>query len=67
VSVGIREYEIDWTALSFQNTLFLDFKSELILKDRDGIPIDIQSMQGGVFNPEGTLFYQVNGYCTEGR
>jgi len=62
-SDGIREYKIDWEKLRTQNILSLAYNEEIILKDRHSVALDIRSMQGGVFNPEGTLFYQVNGYC----
>jgi hypothetical protein len=38
------------------------------LKHRDGTPVDLQDVQGGVFSDDGTLFYLSNGYydCEEG-
>lgn len=62
-NAGIREYTIDWNTLNASGVLSLSFNRELMLRDRDGATMDIRSMQGGVFNPTGTLFYQINGYC----
>lgn len=60
----IREYDIDWGALGVFGRLDLTFRRQITPSDRDGVtPLNLQSMQGGVFNPDGTLFYTSNGAC----
>ena len=58
----IREYTIDWTQLGASGQLILTFRRQVTLRDRDGVTLNLKSMQGGVFNPEGTLLYTSNGY-----
>jgi hypothetical protein len=60
----LREYDIDWGRLGATGQLLLTFRRQVTLKDRDGMILNLQSMQGGVFNPEGTLLYTSTGYCT---
>ncbi|MGQ0594627.1 MAG: hypothetical protein ACT4QB_18925 [Gammaproteobacteria bacterium] len=58
----IREYDIDWDRLGVDGQLILSFRRQLTLRDRDGVILNLKSMQGGVFNPEGTLLYISTGY-----
>ena len=59
----VREYDIEWDALRNRNVLDLRDSRTITLSDRDGWPVGMYTMQGGVFNPEGTLFYTTNGWC----
>jgi hypothetical protein len=65
VTYGLREYRFVTTCFSWACYHGLSFVREVILRDRDGFPIDIRGMQGGVFSPNGQLFYQSNGYGCE--
>lgn len=58
----IREYDIDWDRLGVHGQLILTFRREVTLRDRDGVILNLTSLQGGVFNPEGTLLYISTGY-----
>jgi hypothetical protein len=59
----IREYDIEWGRLGVDGQLILTFRRQIMLRDRDGVtPLNLEHMQGGVFNPEGTLLYTSNGY-----
>jgi hypothetical protein len=49
----IREYDIDWDRLGVHGQLILTFRRQVTLRDRDG---NLQSMQGGVFDPDGKLY-----------
>jgi hypothetical protein len=60
----VLEYEINWEALRRDGTLILKSPPKKIsLLDRGGVPVRLQTMQGGVFNPEGTLLHLSSGYC----
>lgn len=56
---GLLGYKIHWVGADLALIPLKD--REIILKNRSGVPVDIRFMQGGVFNPERSLFYQVNG------
>lgn len=63
-SSGLREYELTWVG---DESFHLSERSEVIVRDRNRNGLDIASVQGGVFNPEGTLLYLTNGYdCSPG-
>jgi hypothetical protein len=59
----IREYDIDWDRLEVNGLLLLSFRRQLNLQDRNGATLALHNLQGGVFNPEGTLLYLSSGYC----
>ena len=52
----IREYDIDWDRLGVHGQLILTFRRQVTLRDRDGVTLPLQSMQGGVFDPDGKLY-----------
>lgn len=52
----IREYEIDWGRLTTDGQLVLTFRRQVTLRDRDGGVLNLQSIQGGVFDPDGKLY-----------
>jgi hypothetical protein len=58
----VRVYDIDWQRLTgtIPAQLILDNPRDITLRDRDGTTITLDSMQGGVFNPSGTLLYTSN-------
>lgn len=60
----LSEYTIDWDQLHTKGTLALSFKQTVLLYDWDGVlPITIRSMQGGVFNSDGSIMYIASGFC----
>ena len=61
----LREYDIDWHRLggTADAQLVLTFRRQVTLQDRDGATMNLTSIQGGVFNPEGTLLYLSSGPC----
>jgi hypothetical protein len=59
----LREYEIDWYRLGITGQLLLTPRRSITLKNRVGVSMDLKSIQGGVFNPEGTLLYLSTGSC----
>jgi hypothetical protein len=62
----LREYDIDWDRLGASGQLLLTFRRQVTLQDQHGKPMDLtlmKSMQGGVFNPDGTLLYTSSGPC----
>jgi hypothetical protein len=61
----LREYEIDWGLLGSTGQLVLTLRpDQFILSDQNGA--NLRSVQGGVFNPEGTLLYISTGSCGDG-
>jgi hypothetical protein len=59
----IREYDIDWDRLGIYGQLVLSFRRQIIPRNRDDVSMYLKSIQGGVFNPEGTLLYTSHGWC----
>src|SRR5262249_25794990 len=60
----IHEYKINWDSLRRDGTLVLESPpKKIFLLRRDGTPARLQTMQGGVFNHDGTLLYVSSGYC----
>lgn len=61
---GLSEYTIDWKALRTEDSLRLTFKQKVPVFGWDGIaPMTIRSMQGAVFNSDGTIMYIASGFC----
>ena len=56
------EFEFSWSLLGTE-TLLLHSPRNVYLLDREEMAVGMQTIQGGAFNPDGTLFYAVNGYC----
>jgi hypothetical protein len=58
----VTKYDIDWERLTgtANAQLVLTNPRRIRLLDRDGTTITLNSMQGGVFNPSGTLLYTSN-------
>lgn len=52
----IREYEIDWGRLTTDGQLVLTFRRQVAVRDRHGVVRNLQSIQGGVFDPDGKLY-----------
>ncbi len=60
----LSEYQIDWNLLRTKGTLVLTLKRTVSLYGWDGVvPITIRSMQGGVFNSDGSIMYIASGFC----
>lgn len=61
----LRVYDIRWDLLSTDEQLVLERRPQVapLLKRDDG---PLESVQGGVFNPEGTLLYISTGSCGDG-
>jgi hypothetical protein len=57
----VHIYNINFDSI-FSGENFLSFSRQLFLSHRDGRPVDLRTMQGGTFSPDGTLFYLTNGY-----
>jgi hypothetical protein len=62
----VKVYDILWERLTgtFPPRLVLDNPRLIKLLDRDGLPITLTSVQGGVFNSSGTLLYISTGSCS---
>jgi hypothetical protein len=58
----LYEYTLGWDLLSSHVVSLVD-QPPIYLYDRQHVPVEIKTMQGGVFNSSGTLLYLVNGYC----
>jgi hypothetical protein len=62
----LYEYSLRFETHS-NNPVHLTFIRKVYLYDRQNVPVQINTTQGGVFNPSGTLLYIVNGYCNRGE
>jgi hypothetical protein len=62
-SSQIQVYDIDWEQLEQSGKLNLTFRRQVTLKDRQNHNLNLTSLQGGVFNEQGTLLYVMLGAC----
>jgi hypothetical protein len=58
---GVHIYTIHFDSI-LRGESFLTFNRQFFLSHRDGRRVDLRSMQGGTFSPDGTLLYLTNGF-----
>jgi hypothetical protein len=59
-ATGILRYEASWSVLDTEAELKLDPLAPLELRDRNGEPMALAHIQGGVFDPSGELLFLVS-------
>ncbi len=60
----LSEYAIDWNRLRAKGSLALTYKRTINLYSWDGVAtMTVNSMQGGVFNSDGSIMYIASGFC----